>query len=338
MTRSTRSQGTPSGVPRTPRRNIVAHWPPVTGAGAVDRCASGQARWSADSIAAADIVTVFTVTVFAGIVYSMSDPAVDPVATSDLELTIDDLAQRAGLPVRTIREYQTMGILPAPERKGRVGIYRMSHLSRLELIGRLQRRGYSLAGIRDLLASWRDGADLGEVLGLLPDELVHIDEPGTPATLDQLTQLLPELVPDRLDGLVGTGVVEACGSDSYCIPSPSLLQLAVDLLAAGYDADQTLGLLGTIGQAAGTVADATIALLTDRPEGIETDRLMVLVGRGRGLLAHGTGRLTIHTIGRRLDDTADGASVEMLQRIVTGAGSTNRVVDHRSRHQGSTAS
>ena len=53
------------------------------------------------------------------------------------------------VPVRTIREYQTMGVLPPPERRGRVGLYRTTHVARLELIARLQVRGYSLAGIRE---------------------------------------------------------------------------------------------------------------------------------------------------------------------------------------------
>jgi DNA-binding transcriptional MerR regulator len=229
-------------------------------------------------------------------------------AESEQQWTVDDLARRADLPVRTIREYQTMGLLPPPEKRGRVGFYEPTHLARLGLIARLQDRGYSLAGIRDLLVSWRDGADLGEVLGLSPDELVHIDEPGRAATVDQLARLLPDVVPERLEALVALGVVEACGPDRYCIPSPSLLQLGADLLATGYGADRTLDLLRVIAAATDTIAEATIALFTDRPANVDTDRLVALATRGRGLLAHGTGRLTIHGIGRRLG-TDGGASV-----------------------------
>ena len=69
-------------------------------------------------------------------------------------LTIDDLARRVQLPVRTIREYHTMRLLPPPERQGRLGLYGDRHVQRLRLITRLQRRGYSLAGIRDLLGAW----------------------------------------------------------------------------------------------------------------------------------------------------------------------------------------
>jgi DNA-binding transcriptional MerR regulator len=232
------------------------------------------------------------------------------------ELTVDELAQRAKLPVRTIREYQTMGLVPTPIKRGRVGLYRQSHVSRLQLIARLQDRGYSLAGIRDLLSSWRDGADLGEVLGLMPDELVHIDEPGTPATLEQLTVALPALVPERLGDLLAIGLIEECDPDHYCVPSPSLLQLARDALNAGYTPDRVLDLLAAIGRAAADVADAVVTALATPPEIPDQAALAALATRGRGLLAHGTGRLTIHTLGRRLGITDDAAAPNMIRRLL----------------------
>jgi DNA-binding transcriptional MerR regulator len=236
------------------------------------------------------------------------------VLSDPVEWSVDELARRAGLPVRTIREYQTLGLLPPPRRRGRVGIYATSHLARLELIGRLQARGYSLAGIRDLLGAWRDGADLGEVLGLAPDQLVHIDEPSVPATLDQLATVLPQLVPERLDELLATGTVEACGPDRYCVPSPSLLQLTADALAAGYAPGQVLAMLRTIGRAAAAVADATIGLLGDPPPDGDRDRLVALAERGRGFLAHGVGRLAVHTAGRQLGVTGEDSVATVLRR------------------------
>jgi DNA-binding transcriptional MerR regulator len=244
-----------------------------------------------------------------------------------VELTVDELASRAGLPVRTIREYQTMGLLLAPERRGRVGIYRAAHLARLQLIGRLQRRGYSLAGIRDLIGSWRDGADLGEVLGLEADQLVHLDEPGAPATPDQLAALLPTLVPGRIDDLLAAGIIEACGPARYCVPSPSLLQLTVDAIAAGYPPDAVLALLTTIRDSTTAIADATVHLLSDRPSGSDAAQLVALATRGRGLLAHGTGRLTIHAIGRRLGIDHDG---ETDHRGIRTARPASRTGDGRA--------
>jgi DNA-binding transcriptional MerR regulator len=222
------------------------------------------------------------------------------------ELSVDELAARAGLPTRTIREYQTIGLLPAPERRGRVGIYRVAHLHRLQLIGRMQERGYSLAGIKDLLTSWRDGDELTDILGLTPDELVHLDEPGAPATLDQLARLVPQLVPDRLDELLAVGAIDQNGPERYCVPSPSLLQLTLDALDAGYDAEAVLSLLRSVHDAAKLVADAAGQLLHSPPAGFTASQLDKLASRSRGLLAHGTGRLAIYTLGQQLDRDGPG--------------------------------
>lgn len=230
----------------------------------------------------------------------MTSAAAAPPADDVLELSVDELANRMQLPVRTIREYQTVGVLPSPERRGRIGIYGATHVARLELIARLQDRGYSLAGIRDLLGSWRDGADLGDVLGLEPDQLVHLDEPGAPATLDQLATLLPAFVPSRLDDLVAVGLVDDCAPGRYCIPSPSLLQLTIDALAAGYQPDAVLALLATVHSSTSAIAGAVVELLGNPPAGTKRADLEALATKGRGLLAHGTGRQTIYAIGRRL--------------------------------------
>src|SRR5215471_14672220 len=93
------------------------------------------------------------------------------------DMTIDALARQARLPVRTIREYHTMRLLPPPERRGRIGIYDARHRQRLELIGRLQQRGYSLAGIRDLLQAWEEGTGLTSLLGVEPAQAALDETP-----------------------------------------------------------------------------------------------------------------------------------------------------------------
>ena len=123
------------------------------------------------------------------------------------------------------------------------------------------------------------------------------------ATLEQLAQLLPDLVPARLDDLVGAGLVEVCGPQRYCVPSPSLLQLAIDMAAAGYEPDQAVRLLTVIASATASIADAAVDLLEAAPSRVGDDGRAALTGRGRGLLAHGVGRLTVHAVGRRLGIT-----------------------------------
>lgn len=213
------------------------------------------------------------------------------------EWSIDELAALSRLPVRTIREYQTLGIVPSPRKVGRVGVYGTAHLRRLELIAELKGRGYSLAGVGDLLSNWRAGADLGEVLGLDPDQLVHIDEPSAPATAEDLEVLLPGLVPEHLDQLTAAGVIERSAEGRLCVPSPSALQLAREALSAGMTPEQVLTLLGVISAAAEQVAQHVAEQLEQLPSDASAE---LLVARGRGLLAHSIGRLTLQRIGHLL--------------------------------------
>ncbi|WP_320782959.1 MerR family transcriptional regulator [Streptomyces sp. CRN 30] len=67
-------------------------------------------------------------------------------------LTVDELAARAGVTVRTVRFYSTRGLLPPPViGPRRVGHYGREHLARLELIDALQRQGMTLAAVERYL-------------------------------------------------------------------------------------------------------------------------------------------------------------------------------------------
>jgi DNA-binding transcriptional MerR regulator len=78
---------------------------------------------------------------------------------------IDELAQRAGIAVDTIRYYQREGLLPTGERAGRTRRYEPQHLERLERIRALQSRRFSLAAIRALLDREVPGALEGLLAG-----------------------------------------------------------------------------------------------------------------------------------------------------------------------------
>jgi DNA-binding transcriptional MerR regulator len=81
-------------------------------------------------------------------------------------LTIDELAVRTGTTTRTLRLYQTKSLLPPPRIVGRIGYYSEVHVNRLIIIDRLQKRGFSLAGIAELFKIWHQGKSLDELLGL----------------------------------------------------------------------------------------------------------------------------------------------------------------------------
>jgi DNA-binding transcriptional MerR regulator len=81
-------------------------------------------------------------------------------------LTIDELAAATGASGRRIRSFQTLGLLPSPELKGRTGIYGPGHQDRLRAILQLQDQGFSLESLSILFDALEAGRSLAAVLGL----------------------------------------------------------------------------------------------------------------------------------------------------------------------------
>jgi DNA-binding transcriptional MerR regulator len=82
------------------------------------------------------------------------------------QLTIEELAEAAGVPVRTVRYYISEGLLPGPGARGRGANYDREHLARLRLIRRLAEQHIPLAEQRERLR----GLSNAEVEGLLRNE------------------------------------------------------------------------------------------------------------------------------------------------------------------------
>ncbi len=83
-------------------------------------------------------------------------------------LTIDQLAATTGTTSRRIRSFQTLGLLPHPELRGRTGLYGDDHIGRVSAILRLQDRGFSLESLAELFAALEAGQTLADVLGAAP--------------------------------------------------------------------------------------------------------------------------------------------------------------------------
>lgn len=98
------------------------------------------------------------------------------------ELSIEELSERVGVTPRNIRAYQTQGLLPLPERRGRTGVYRPDHVTRLEMIRDMREQGIGLPAIERLTA-WGEGmapeelrAVAATLLGGLVDEEPQVFE------------------------------------------------------------------------------------------------------------------------------------------------------------------
>ena len=77
------------------------------------------------------------------------------------ELTIGEVAQRAGVATSSIRYYERIGLLPEPDREGGQRRYDVDVLGRLGFIGIAQSAGFKLREIKELIEGV-DGDGLGE--------------------------------------------------------------------------------------------------------------------------------------------------------------------------------
>jgi len=183
------------------------------------------------------------------------DTVETPAAVSAEEFTIDELAARTGMTVRTVRFYAAEGLLPAPERRGRVAYYDARHRLRLDLIRTLQEHGYTLAAIDRVLARIPEDAEPSEYA-------VHsaVLAPWLPAQVEELDRAgLERRVGRRLDDgelsyLATIGALEACGDGRYRT-SPALLGHAVELMRLPVPASVLHDSAEIIGAHATAVAD-----------------------------------------------------------------------------------
>ena len=81
-------------------------------------------------------------------------------------LSIDELAAATRTTTRSIRSFQTLGLLDHPDIRGRTGLYGGHHRHRLEVILGLQSQGFSLRSLSVLFAAHGRGESLADVLGL----------------------------------------------------------------------------------------------------------------------------------------------------------------------------
>ena len=151
-------------------------------------------------------------------------------------LTIDELAARAGVTVRTVRFYGTRGLLPPPViGPRRVGHYGEEHLARLELIEELQSRGMTLAAIERYLGQLPPGLSARDLA--IQRAVVASWAPGAVEAVSrrELERRAGRALDEEdLERLAAMGVVERAGGsgadgEDFRVDA-GLLRLGVELL------------------------------------------------------------------------------------------------------------
>ncbi|MGO1461964.1 MAG: Cd(II)/Pb(II)-responsive transcriptional regulator [Marinobacter sp.] len=122
-------------------------------------------------------------------------------------MKIGEIAKHSSVPVETIRYYEKIGLLPAPDRDtSGYRAYRNAHLDRLLFIKRCRNLDMTQEEIRELIRlSEHPEADCHEVNALLAHHLNHVrDRLRELQTLEKTLQQLQQACSEA-------GTVEECG-------------------------------------------------------------------------------------------------------------------------------
>jgi DNA-binding transcriptional MerR regulator len=178
---------------------------------------------------------------------------------------LTELVERSGVPARTIRWYQSEGLLPKPTKRGRDAVYTEDHLQRLQLIAELRDRGLTLTAIRDLVGRDRPARTVAEWLGIDATLSAPWSE-DRPRIVDR--RELAELTSGRRAGLLAelqdAGYIQPGDAGTWLVPSPALLDLALQLHDAGVDVDLTGKLRDLLRRRLSKAVDDAVKLIVGR--------------------------------------------------------------------------
>ncbi|MEU5611281.1 MerR family transcriptional regulator [Streptomyces sparsogenes] len=153
------------------------------------------------------------------------------------EYRIAELAEKAGITVRTLRFYRERKLIPPPRREGRIAWYNDHHLARLRTIAALLERGHTLGGIAELLAAFDGGArDVAGLLGVRPAPIpvpAWSEETPVRLTPEALADYFQgEATPENLAASLDLGYLAVDG-DQLVHVSRRLLDVSRDLVDRG---------------------------------------------------------------------------------------------------------
>lgn len=188
------------------------------------------------------------------------------------EYRVAELAEAAGITVRTLRFYRERGLIPPPRREGRIAWYDESHLARLRTIAALLERGHTLTGIADLTTAFESGRDVGEVLELGPPT----EEEPVRLTPEELAdRFAGEVTPENLAAALDLGYLATDGEDIIHV-SRRLLDVSAALVREGVPLAEVLKAGARVREHAEALAGLFAEMLTAHTEEADVQRLRPL--------------------------------------------------------------
>ncbi|MYW69238.1 MerR family transcriptional regulator [Streptomyces sp. SID8379] len=163
---------------------------------------------------------------------------------------MEELAEAAGITVRTVRFYRERGLIRPPRREGRIAWYDDTHLARLQTIAQLLERGHTLNGIAELSEAFDRGRDVAELLGLgEPTEEIPVRLTAT----ELADHFADDVTPENLQAALDLGYLGTDGEEIVHI-SRRLLDVSAALVREGIPLAEVLAAAKTVREHANALA------------------------------------------------------------------------------------
>lgn len=233
---------------------------------------------------------------------------------------VEQLAERTGLTVDTIRFYQKRRLVPPPDREGRIAWYGQGHYDRIERIRQLQHEGLSLAVIARLLDDDLTVADSLLAAAVASREPSVAESRLTPDELVRRTGVPVAVV----DALTEAGLISPDAGGTFAASDADLVAAGIALLDAGLPLGELLHLARRHDEAIHAVAEEAVAMfdrhvrqpILEGPGSAEdkADRLVqafeTLFPAVTDLVSHHFGRVILELAGDALGEISATVSQE----------------------------
>lgn len=233
-----------------------------------------------------------------------------------MEMTVEELASRTGMTARNIREWQTNGLLPAPERRGRHGVYNDDHVSRIERIKALRTQRFPLHVIKQMLDR---SVDTEQAVRRLATEV--LDPTNLTGTMElKRADVELRLGHDWERHLAACGLVEPNGDEVVTVTDTVTFDYVDKLVAIGLPLDKVAKTLITMSEHQLASVRTLVDLYRDeiwRPfveAGLPADRLHAVADKTTQLRPLTVG-LGIQAFRRAVDDVVGKVAAEEAARL-----------------------